>query len=121
MAMHIQAPTQTCLTCGKTFAQGYSTHYDTEPPRVIWDAATICHDCEQLALFEKLSPEQQQQVDESIYRNAKLEGMTFIRRSIQVGLGESLILYSWRYGKLKESYPHKLPRSDKDYWDGFYS
>lgn len=121
MAMYMQAPTQTCLTCGKTFVQGYSTHYDTEPPRVIWDTDTICHDCEQLALFERISAEQQQQVDELIYSNAKLEGMILIRRSIQVGRSESLILFSWRYGKLKEAYPRKLPRSDSEYWAGFYS
>lgn len=119
--MRMQAPTHTCLTCGKTFAQGYSTHYDTNPPRVIWEADTTCDDCEQLALFERLSAEQQQQVDESIYRNAKLAGMTLLRKSIQVGRSESLSLFSWRYGKLKEAYPHKLPDSDGEYWDGFYS
>jgi len=121
MAMYMQAPTQTCLTCGKIFAQGYTTSYDIEPPRVIWHTDTICNDCEQLALFERLSVEQQQQVDELIYSNAKIEGMTFIRRSIQVGLKESLVLYSWRYRKLKEAHPRKLPSSDSKYWAGFYS
>ena len=121
MVMYMQAPTQTCLTCGKTFAQGYTTGYDTEPPRVIWGSDTVCNDCEQLALFERLSAEQQQQVDELIYSSAKLEGITLIKRSIQIGLKESLLLYSWRYRKLKEAYPRKLPRSDSEYWAGFYS
>jgi hypothetical protein len=121
MAMYMQAPTQTCLTCGKTFAQGYSTHYDTEPPRVIWEENTICEDCEQLALFGRLSVEQQQQVDEAIFSIAILQGITLLRKSLQLGLKESLFLYSWRYGKLKEVYPHKMARSDSAYWAGFYS
>ena len=117
----MQAPTQTCLTCGETFAQSYTTRSDTEISRVIWTANTRCNDCMQLALFERLSAEQQQQVDEFIYSNTKIDGMAFIMRSIQVGLKESLLLYSWRYGKLKEAYPRKLPRSDSEYWAGFYS
>jgi len=117
----MQAPTQTCLTCGKHFSQGYSTHYDEEPPRVIWDEHTICDDCEQTALFGRLSPEQQQQIDDLIYGNAILQGILLIKRSLASGLTDSNFLFSWRYGKLKEAYPLKLPRSDSEYWAGFYS
>ena len=117
----MQAPTQTCLTCGKTFAQGYSTHYDTEPPRVIWDTDTICNDCEQLAIFERLSAEQQQQVDELIYGNVILQGILLLKRSLGIGLADSNLVFSWRYHKLREAHPRKFSRSDSDYWDGFYS
>ena len=117
----MQAPTQTCLTCGKNFTQGYSTHYDEEPPRVTWHEDTICDDCEKTALFGRLSTEQQLQVDELIYSNAILKGMLLIKTSLAIGLTDSNFLFSWRYRKLKEAYPLKLPRSDSAYWDGFYS
>ena len=117
----MSAPTQTCLTCGKRFSQGYTTHYDEAPPRVVWDANTICDDCEQLALFERLTVEQQQQVDELIYSNAILQGILLLKRSLGIGLADSNLLFSWRYHKLREAHPHKFSRSDSDYWDGFYS
>jgi hypothetical protein len=117
----MSAPTQTCLTCGKRFSQGYTTYYDESPPRVVWHEHTTCEDCEQIALFGRLTVEQQQQVDELIYGNAILQGILLLKRSLGIGLADSNLLFSWRYHKLREAHPRKFSRSDSDYWDGFYS
>jgi hypothetical protein len=117
----MSALTQTCLTCGKHFSQSYTTHYDEDPPRVVWHEHTTCDDCEQTALFSRLTAEQQQQVDELIYGNAILQGILLLKRGLGIGLADSNLLFSWRYHKLRESHPRKFSRSDSDYWDGFYS
>lgn len=117
----LHAPVQTCLNCGKDFKQGYATYFDGTTSRTEWLTDTICHDCEQSALFSRLSADQQQEVDELIYGNAILQGIKLLRTYAAIGLKESTVLHSWRYRKLKESNPRKFPRSDEQYWDGFYS
>lgn len=116
-----QAPTQACQTCGTVFTQGREVYFEGSTHHTRWCTNSLCWDCEQAAYFNRLSADQQQQVDDLIYRRSILEGIKLLKQYASIGLKEGTGLYSWRYRRLKETNPRKLPASDEQYWAGFYS
>ena len=76
-----------------------------------WDL-TLCYSC----VFDTLSNEAQQIVDDSIYKRYFLPGIKELKNSLGIGLNDSKFLYSWRYHQLRKLKPDSFPYPDKEYW-----
>lgn len=101
-----------CAQCGQSFEDS--------------DDTGLCYECHQQSLFASLGPATQREIDEHIYAQRILAGMRAIRQRLRelgqpTTLGAGTLLYSWRYRQLKQLTPERLPKSDEQYWDGFYS
>jgi len=72
-------------------------------------------------LFLSLPAEVQNEIDNLIFENYILEGMKKLKENLQISLGDSIFMFSWRYDELVKNSPDNFKSSLETYWKGFYS
>jgi hypothetical protein len=78
----------------------------------IRQGTTFCYAC----LFDTLSKESQELVDNSLYTRHFLPGIKQLKDGLGIGLNDSKFMCDWRYHQLRRLKPNSFPYPDTAYW-----